>query len=114
MEYVIKNNIELEQIKLLKSIEGASSLRLYIEEVGEFALNLFIESHDRTICIKNIPNIASDGDDYPKLIIEYVMTPSSDCELLYEGNDFESILILKDAITWEGMTLVGRWKSISA
>ncbi|WP_039832907.1 hypothetical protein [Paenibacillus sonchi] len=102
MEYVIKNNIELEQIKLLKSIEGASSLRLYIEEVGEFALNLFIESHDRTICIKNIPNIASDGDDYPKLIIEYVMTPSSDCELLYEGNDFESILILKDAITWEG------------
>jgi len=101
VQYVIKNEIAQEQIDMLRSIKGASSLNLYIDEVGEFALNFSIEGPDRTINIKNIPINASDGDEYPKLIIEHASTPNPDYKLTYVGKNLEDILILKDVATWQ-------------
>lgn len=100
MQHVIKNEIAQEQIDILKSIKGASSLNFYIEEVGEFALNVSIESPHRTVNVKNIPINASDGDEYPKLIIEHVTTPSPDYKLTYVGENLEDILILKNVAMW--------------
>ncbi|TVX92184.1 hypothetical protein [Paenibacillus agilis] len=100
MQHVIKNDIIQEQIDILRGIKGASSLKLYIDEVGEFALNFAIESSDRTINIKNTPTNASDGDEYPKLIIEHATTLSPDYKLMYEGNNLEDIFILSDVATW--------------
>ncbi|GAC43432.1 hypothetical protein [Paenibacillus popilliae] len=101
MQHVIKNDITQEQIDILRSMKGASSLNLYIDEVGEFALNLVIESPDRKISIKNIPNNASDGNEYPKLKIEHTTTLSPDYKLIYVGKNLEDILILKDMATWK-------------
>lgn len=101
MQHFIKNEIAQEQIDMLRSIKGASSLNVYIDEVGEFALNFAIESPDRTIIIKNIPINASDGDEYPKLIIEHATTPSPDYKLTYVGKVLKDIFILKDVATWQ-------------
>lgn len=100
MQHVIKNVIAQEQIDMLRSIKGASWLNLYIDEVGEFALNLVIESPDRKISVKNIPIHVSDGDEYPKLIIEHATTLNPDCKLMYVGTNLESILILRDIASW--------------
>ena len=55
MQHIIKNIINHEQIEMLSEIIGASSLNLYFDEVGEFALNVIVESPDRKISIKNTP-----------------------------------------------------------
>ncbi|KKO54059.1 hypothetical protein [Paenibacillus sp. DMB20] len=75
-------------------------MNLYIDEVGEFALNFVIEIPDRKISVKNIPINASDGEEYPKLKIEHVTTPNPDCKLIYVGTGLEDILILKDVASW--------------
>lgn len=100
MQHVIKNDITQEQIDILRSTKGASSVNLYIDEVGEFALNFVIESPDRKISVKNIPINASDGDEYPKLKIEYVTALTPDCKLIYVGAALEDVLILKDVASW--------------
>lgn len=101
MQHVINNVIANEQIDILRGIKDASMLKLYIEQVGEFALNLVIESPESMLSVKNIPISASDGDEYPKLIIEPATMLNPECELIYVGTNLENILILRDVATWQ-------------
>ncbi|EFM08908.1 hypothetical protein PaecuDRAFT_4373 [Paenibacillus curdlanolyticus YK9] len=51
--------------------------------------------------LNSVPTHASDGDEYPKLIIEDVTTLNFDCKLMYVGEGLKDILILKDVATWQ-------------
>lgn len=101
MQHVINNIIAKEQIDILRSIKDASLLKLYIEEVGEFALSLVIESPDSKLSVKNTPISALDGDEYPKLKIEHATTLNPECKLTYVGTNLEDILVLRDVASWQ-------------
>ncbi|MEC0180520.1 hypothetical protein P4H61_03290 [Paenibacillus peoriae] len=73
MRHTIKNLLNQEQKNILKSLKG-ETFDLLINEAGEFALSVLIEAPNRDIIIKNIPTEASDGDEYPKLVIEQAVT----------------------------------------
>ncbi|MDG0873401.1 hypothetical protein [Paenibacillus dendritiformis] len=100
MQHIVKNLISQEQKNMLKSLKGAS-FNLLIDEVGEFALSIFIKGHNKDVIIKNIPTEASDGDEYPMLDIELATMPKPDYCKSYIGKNIVAITVLRDRVTWE-------------
>jgi|GEM_PF-4020849 len=102
MQHMIKNHISFEEVDMLRGMKGAQSLKVYIDEVGEFALNIIIESPNKKIKIQNIPERnASDGDEYPKIVIKDIMKVEPGYKLVYKGDNVKDITILRDIATWE-------------
>ncbi|WP_179031946.1 hypothetical protein [Paenibacillus kribbensis] len=100
MRHTIKNLLNQEQKNMLKSLKG-ETFDLLINEAGEFALSVLIEAPNRDIIIKNIPSEASDGDEYPKLVIEQAVTPKNSFVKSYGGKKIKDITILRDEVTWK-------------
>jgi len=56
---------------------------------------------DRKMIIKNIPTYESDGDEYPKLIIEQATIAVFNYKEAYIGKNVKDIIILRDKVTWQ-------------
>ncbi|WP_068503832.1 hypothetical protein [Paenibacillus kribbensis] len=100
MRHTIKNLLNQEQKNMLKSLKG-ETFDLLINESGEFAISVLIEAPNRDIIIKNIPTEASDGDEYPKLVIEQAMTPKNSFVRSDGEKKMKGITILRDKVTWK-------------
>lgn len=102
MKYEITNVIDDLSINLLRSIKRTKPLNIYVEEVGELALQLIIESPDKKLCVKNTPVMASDGDDYPKLTIEQApIAPDDEMKRLYSCIILDEIVIYRVEASWK-------------
>ncbi|NHN35236.1 hypothetical protein [Paenibacillus agricola] len=101
MQHIIKNQISVEQIDMLKSLRGTLLINMLVDDAGEFVLSVLIDSPVSKLIIRNIPTNESDGDEYPKLKIEQVSTAVSNYKEAYTGKSIKDIIILRDIATWQ-------------
>lgn len=100
MKYKIASCISQEQAKLLKGLEGSVLNRIFLDEVGDFALSVVIDSSNEKLIIKNCPTNELDGDEYPKLVIEKCEVQINGYREIIVGKAIKNILIVRDEATW--------------
>ena len=100
MQYQIANLISPEQASLLRELEGTILNSIFLDDAGEFALNVVIDSSNKKLIIKNIPTVELDGDDYPKLIVEQCTVETKSYKEIIIGKVIKNILIVRDKATW--------------
>ncbi|WP_432718496.1 hypothetical protein [Pectinatus frisingensis] len=101
MQYTISNNLSLEQANLLKSLEGATLNRIFLDDAGEFALSVFFDSSDNKLVVKNIPTTQSDGDEYPKLTVERAVIETQSYREVVVNKVIKNVLIIRDEASWQ-------------
>lgn len=101
MQYTITNNLSQEQANLLKSLEGSTLSRIFLDDAGEFALSVLFDSSDNKLIIKNIPTIQPDGDEYPKLTIEQTTIETEGYQEIVVDKMIKKVLIIRDEASWQ-------------
>lgn len=101
MQYTMDNILSPKQISLLKNLEGATLNRIFIDDAGEFALSMFLDSSDTKLAIKNIPTIQLDGDEYPKLMIEQSAIGTKIYKEVIVNKVIKKVLIIRDEVRWQ-------------
>lgn len=86
---------------MLKRLIGNSPINIFIDDVGELALGIFIESFQTKVKIINNVMMGSDKDDYPKFEVELAQESLASYKELCTGKKVENIAIIKDTVTWQ-------------
>lgn len=100
MQYTMNNILSPEQTNLLKSLEGVTLKRIFLDDAGELALSVFLDSSDNKLTIKNIPTIQSDGDEYPKLTVERAAIETQNYKEIIINKVIKKVLIIRDEASW--------------
>jgi hypothetical protein len=101
MHHTIKNHLSPEQFEMLKGLKGTVLKKVFIDDVGEFALSVLIDSSDRQLLIKNVPTIQSDRDEYPKLEIEQAAREVHNYKEVIIEKVIRNIIIIRDEAVWQ-------------
>lgn len=101
MQYTITNNLCPEQANLLKSLEGATLKRIFLDDAGEFALSVLFDSSDNKLVVKNIPTTQSDGDEYPKFTVERTAIETQSYREVVVDKVIKKVLIIRDKVSWQ-------------
>ncbi|SDC37887.1 hypothetical protein SAMN05421663_102245 [Terribacillus halophilus] len=100
MHFEIKCTLNEEQIILLNELKGATLINLFIEDCGDFALNVALETETQKLLISNKTITASDDDDYPRFVIQKIETIDDDYIIKKINKVINSISIIRDNSTW--------------
>lgn len=105
MHHKINNILSTEEAGLLKNLEGVTLKRIFLDDIGEFALSIFLDSLEYKLVIKNIPIIQSDGDEYPKLAVEKSTVEMQTNREMIFNKIIKKLFIIRDEVVWKSKNI---------
>lgn len=100
MHFEIKCTIDEEHINILNKLKGKKLLNIYVEDAGDFALHIALETETQKLLINNKTITASDDDDYPHFVIQKIETIDNEYTIKKINKIINSISIIRDNSTW--------------
>ena len=101
MQHEIINKLNQSQIEILKGLVGQTLYSVFVDEAGEFALSVVLDTGNKYISLRNIPTIQSDDDEYPCLVVEETAANLKEYKQITIGKNIEGINIVRDKTSWQ-------------
>ncbi|WP_243386165.1 hypothetical protein [Bacillus kexueae] len=100
MRYQFVDTLKEEELTLLRGLKGKVLTKILFEEVGDFALNLNLETSGGSVVIKNLQKLNSDGDEYPCLTVGKSLSSIKGLHEELIEKVIHSVTVIRNTVSW--------------